>query len=116
MQKYWGLLRCGRKTLDFKLFLNLASGLLIWSLHEGRDGILWVGTGGGHLSRFDPATETFTPYRHRELAPQFWDWVAPVYFATGVGNIIQMVPSDLRDLPACGGDSNKTVRQVLESK
>ena len=36
------------------------------SLHEGPGGTLWVGTYGGGLNRFDPDTETFTAYRHRE--------------------------------------------------
>jgi signal transduction histidine kinase/ligand-binding sensor domain-containing protein/FixJ family two-component response regulator len=30
----------------------------------GRGGVLWLGTSGGGLDRFDPATETFTHYRH----------------------------------------------------
>jgi CheY-like chemotaxis protein/anti-sigma regulatory factor (Ser/Thr protein kinase) len=30
----------------------------------GQGGILWLGTSGGGLDRFDPVTETFTHYRH----------------------------------------------------
>jgi ligand-binding sensor domain-containing protein len=33
------------------------------SLAIDQDGILWIGTGGGGLDRFDPDTETFTRYR-----------------------------------------------------
>ena len=32
----------------------------IITIHEDRAGYLWVGTWGGGLNRFDPATESFT--------------------------------------------------------
>ena len=34
----------------------------IWSVCEDRSGILWVGTGGGGLNRFDPKTGTWSAY------------------------------------------------------
>lgn len=41
----------------------------VWALAETRDGALWVGTDGGGLNRFDPATETFTAFGHDPRAP-----------------------------------------------
>jgi ligand-binding sensor domain-containing protein len=35
-------------------------------IHEDRADTLWVRTDGGGLSRFDPATGTFTYYRERD--------------------------------------------------
>jgi ligand-binding sensor domain-containing protein/signal transduction histidine kinase len=43
---------------------NTMSGIL-----RGRDGALWLPTTGGGLDRFDPATETFTHYRHDPANP-----------------------------------------------
>jgi signal transduction histidine kinase/ligand-binding sensor domain-containing protein len=37
---------------------------MIWAIYEGRAGLLWIGTDGGGLNRFDPQTERFTRYRH----------------------------------------------------
>lgn len=34
------------------------------AIQPGRGGVLWLGTTGGGVDRFDPATETFTHYRH----------------------------------------------------
>jgi len=34
------------------------------SIRSGRGGVLWLGTTGGGVDRFDPVTETFTHYRH----------------------------------------------------
>lgn len=39
------------------------------SIHPGRDGVLWLGTTGGGVDRFDPATETFTHHRHDPSSP-----------------------------------------------
>ncbi len=41
----------------------------IWNLLEDSAGILWVGTWGGGLNKFDPKTETFTHYRHDPKNP-----------------------------------------------
>ena len=38
----------------------------ISALHMDRSGVLWVGTFGGGLDRFDPARGTFTHYRERD--------------------------------------------------
>ncbi|HTY00428.1 MAG TPA: two-component regulator propeller domain-containing protein [Bacteroidota bacterium] len=42
---------------------NSLSNSYIWSLHEGRDGLLWIGTWGGGLNCFDPIKNTFTRYQ-----------------------------------------------------
>ncbi len=39
------------------------------SLFAGSDGLLWVGTFGGGLNRFDPETETFTHFTHEAGNP-----------------------------------------------
>ena len=59
---------------DFKVYYpdpddanSLAPGF-IWALHEDVAGMLWIGTSGG-LNRFDPATETFTHFRHEADNP-----------------------------------------------
>ncbi len=36
----------------------------VYDLVEDANGILWVATKGGGLSKFDPDTEKFTTYRH----------------------------------------------------
>ena len=38
----------------------------IWTLHMDRSGVLWVGTFGGGLDRFDSVRGTFTHYRERD--------------------------------------------------
>ena len=55
---------------DFKIYRNnpldensLAANFIL-SIHEDQDGILWIGTNGGGLDRFDPETETFTHFKH----------------------------------------------------
>ncbi|MEM6725998.1 MAG: two-component regulator propeller domain-containing protein, partial [Bacteroidota bacterium] len=35
----------------------------LWTIYEDESGILWIGTFGGGLSRFDPLTEQFENYR-----------------------------------------------------
>lgn len=40
------------------------------ALLEDQDGMIWIGHDGGGLSRFDPASETFTQYRHDEADPR----------------------------------------------
>ena len=54
----------------FKVFRNdpedahSLSNNTILALHEDPLGMLWVGTFGGGLNRYDPQTERFTRYRH----------------------------------------------------
>jgi PAS domain S-box-containing protein len=36
----------------------------IYAIHEDREGVLWVGTGGGGLCRYDRDRESFACYRH----------------------------------------------------
>ena len=43
---------------------NSISHNSILALEEDQDGYLWIGTRGGGLNRFDPASGTFTQYRH----------------------------------------------------
>ncbi len=41
----------------------------ITALCEDEDGILWIGTDGGGLNRFDKKSETFLSYRHQKNNP-----------------------------------------------
>ena len=45
------------------------SANLIMALYQDRDDYLWVGTSGGGLNRYDPATEQFNHYRHDPADP-----------------------------------------------
>ncbi len=40
------------------------SNNIVRALYEDTHGVLWIGTSGGGLNRFDPATEQFTHYTH----------------------------------------------------
>ncbi len=53
------------------------------ALQETTGGMLWMGTGGGGLNRFDPTTGTFTAYRRREGDPTSLshDWVYALHTA-----------------------------------
>ena len=52
--------------------LNLQSlgSNIIESICADKDGIIWVGTKGYGLDRFDPATGIFTHFRHNPQDPQ----------------------------------------------
>ncbi|MEJ2065612.1 MAG: two-component regulator propeller domain-containing protein, partial [Reinekea sp.] len=43
---------------------NSLTNNTVQTIIQGQGGVLWLGTSGGGLDRFDPATETFTHYRH----------------------------------------------------
>jgi ligand-binding sensor domain-containing protein/serine phosphatase RsbU (regulator of sigma subunit) len=43
---------------------NSLSNNVVKSLFEDNEGIIWIGTAGGGLNRFDPETETFTSYMY----------------------------------------------------
>ncbi len=61
---------------NFKIFRNdpddrnSLSNNNLWSLLADRSGVLWVGTTGGGLDRFDPRSERFTHHRHDASDPQ----------------------------------------------
>ncbi len=64
----YGLVRYdGRRYTVFKhdpADSNSISFNDVISIHEDRAGHLWIGTWGGGLNRFDPATEKFTRFLH----------------------------------------------------
>lgn len=41
----------------------------IWYIHEAHDGMLWLGTSGGGLVRFDPKTEAFKHFTEKDGLP-----------------------------------------------
>lgn len=41
----------------------------VFSILEGRDGVKWVGSDGGGLSRFDPMTRRFVNFKHDPNSP-----------------------------------------------
>ncbi len=45
----------------------------VWALCEDRDGVLWVGTYGGGLNRFNRTRENFTRFIHRPTDPNSID-------------------------------------------
>lgn len=47
---------------------SLASNT-VQAILEGQGGVLWLGTTGGGVDRFDPATETFTHFKHDQNDP-----------------------------------------------
>ncbi len=57
---------------SFKSYLNIPgnpaslSNNDVFSIYEDRNGVLWVGTGGGGLNRFDRTVETFKSYTQKE--------------------------------------------------
>ncbi|MDM8564661.1 two-component regulator propeller domain-containing protein [Candidatus Halobeggiatoa sp. HSG11] len=48
---------------------NSLSGDILWRVHTDKKGILWIGTDGAGLNRFDPKTKKFTNYRHDPKNP-----------------------------------------------
>jgi len=44
---------------------SLGKGI-VWAIHEDPEGVLWVGTAGGGLCRFDRESETFACYVHEQ--------------------------------------------------
>jgi signal transduction histidine kinase/ligand-binding sensor domain-containing protein len=48
---------------------NTLTGNEISTIIAGRDGVLWLAVTGEGVDRFDPATETFTNYRHEPGNP-----------------------------------------------
>lgn len=49
---------------------NAPSSGIIWELYADRDGVIWAGTLGAGLTRYDPRTEQFTRYRHNPADPE----------------------------------------------
>lgn len=41
---------------------NSLANNFIYTIYQSKDGIIWIGTNGNGLDRFDPITETFTHY------------------------------------------------------
>lgn len=59
----------GLRTIFYKHDLsnpNSISNNISSCIHADKNGIIWIGTSGGGLDRFDPATQLFSHYRHNE--------------------------------------------------
>jgi signal transduction histidine kinase/ligand-binding sensor domain-containing protein len=61
--------RLYRSSPEAELATGGPSGNVIWSIWEGRDGVLWIGTFGGGLNRFDRQNGEWTQYRHDPSDP-----------------------------------------------
>jgi ligand-binding sensor domain-containing protein len=60
------------------------SNNIVFSMHEDGDGVMWFGTWGGGLNRFDRETEAFTHYRTRDGLPN--DVIYGILEETGSGD------------------------------
>ena len=49
--------------------INSLSSSYVFALIEDRNGHIWIGTLGGGLNRFDPVTEKFERFKHKENGP-----------------------------------------------
>ena len=92
-------MRASRTTATILADDRSLSAGAVQAIHEDRDGMLWVGTGGG-LDRMDPSTDGFTHYRHdpRDVATLSSDTVLPctriaaanLWIGTGAGlNVLE---------------------------
>jgi signal transduction histidine kinase/ligand-binding sensor domain-containing protein/DNA-binding response OmpR family regulator len=67
-----GLNRFNVETEQFLRFIyrpneiNSISSDEIFTLQQDIEGVLWIGTGGGGINRYDPVTNTFKSFRIRE--------------------------------------------------
>ena len=68
-----------------------------YSIYEDRSGIIWIGTDGSGLSRFDREVESFTHYAHQtgnpgslsdsHVSPIFEDRSVVVWIGTRLGGL-----------------------------
>ncbi|MBT33781.1 MAG: hypothetical protein CMO01_29300 [Thalassobius sp.] len=49
--------------------LNSLSNNFIHALYEDHDGIIWIATRSGGLNRFDPSSQKFSNYQHKDSNP-----------------------------------------------
>ena len=69
----------------------------VYSIYEDRSGIIWIGTYGSGLSRFDREVESFTHYAHQtgnpgslsdsHVSPIFEDRSVVVWIGTRLGGL-----------------------------
>ncbi|MEO8399213.1 MAG: two-component regulator propeller domain-containing protein [Ignavibacteriaceae bacterium] len=59
---------------------NSLSNNYIWNIYEDKEGIFWISTFGGGLTRFDPSTETFSHFKRdpENISSLSNDFVFPV--------------------------------------
>jgi len=78
---------------------NSLSNNSVRAIHQDQSGVLWLGTSGGGLNKFDPQTNTFKRYLHDSGNPN----------SLG-GNIVQSIyetPDGMLWLGTYGGGLNK---------
>ncbi|MDM8566768.1 two-component regulator propeller domain-containing protein [Candidatus Halobeggiatoa sp. HSG11] len=74
---------------------NSLSNNYTWPIIKTRNGILWIGTFGGGLNKFDPVTEKFTAYKHDDNEPN-----------SLVGDFVQIIYEDKAGILWIGTDGD----------
>ncbi len=97
----------------------------VWCLLEDSEGQLWAGTDGGGLSRLDPATGSFTHFRHDATDPRslsddrvrvlFEDRAGSLWVGTNDGGLNRFEPdssSFTRYRPVAGDPNSLSEDQI----
>lgn len=121
-----GLYRYTRDTDRFDAYRddpddpNSLAAADIWSLYEGRDGTLWIGTSqSATLHRYNPQTDQFT----RFVLPSTWQFISVLYeddagrlWLTSEAGAKAFDPISGQLSPLPGVPAGQAVRTVLEDR
>ena len=85
---------------------NSLSDNHVAAIAEGADGVLWIGTGGGGLNRYDAARDRFDHFRHDPAVPDSLagdgvtalarDAAGAIWVATSAGGLQRIRPGETR--------------------